>query len=538
MLGYSRGSVLPVPQAELARLRVEGQLQFAPVQHVAVMVAEHGHQHLAAEGGLDRSPVDVEMIRKLGSLAVFEHVQPPGVVGVHHAHVVRHRVQYVAHAVLGEGGAEALQILIAADLGIDRVVVDDVVAVRAAGAGLEVGRAVDVGDAQFRQVGHDGLGVLEGERLVELQAVGGQRGLHRLHGDGGGRGGRFRGDATFLDQGLADAEDAGVLRPFLDVQRKLAPPVRVLVDGAGQVGLFQLAEHVLGLDQRDLCRRAGQVAEDGADQGGGHFGDVDRMHADALGQQALPFEGQHDAGTVVGAADDLAGAHLLAGIEVEVGADVEVDAFPEAGKRRQVMRGGGHQGLLVELAGLLEAAVLAALEIEQAVGEHAHFREGAADLVRNRAQVFPDHQALVALAFQGQDAEQVVERIADIGAVLTGEARRHPVQPHHAHDMVDAQRPRVFHVGAQHGDEGGVGRVAQPLRHPGRQAPVLAVRIEVVGRAADPGIERIELPVHPGLRAASVHPDGEIEVKADAEVHFQRTLPDGAELLVGQPLQP
>ena len=49
--------------------------------------------------------------------------------------------------------------------------VDDVVAVRAAGPGLQVRRGIGVGDAQVAQVGHDGRGVAEGEAGMELEAV-------------------------------------------------------------------------------------------------------------------------------------------------------------------------------------------------------------------------------------------------------------------------------------------------------------------------------------------------------------------------------
>ena len=51
--------------------------------------------------------------------------------------------------------------------------VDDVVAVRRAGCGLQVGRAVQVRHAEVGEVRHRLLRVGEGEARVELQAVGG-----------------------------------------------------------------------------------------------------------------------------------------------------------------------------------------------------------------------------------------------------------------------------------------------------------------------------------------------------------------------------
>ena len=49
--------------------------------------------------------------------------------------------------------------------------IDDVVAVSAAGPGLQVGRGVAVGDPQVAQIGHDRQGIAERESGVKLQPV-------------------------------------------------------------------------------------------------------------------------------------------------------------------------------------------------------------------------------------------------------------------------------------------------------------------------------------------------------------------------------
>src|SRR5262249_33086186 len=73
---------------------------------------------------------------------------------------------------------EALVAGRAAELGVDAPVIDDVVAVRAAGGGLEVGRRVDVAHAERGQVvGHRGGG-LETEAGMQLEAVGRDRRQH------------------------------------------------------------------------------------------------------------------------------------------------------------------------------------------------------------------------------------------------------------------------------------------------------------------------------------------------------------------------
>jgi hypothetical protein len=67
-----------------------------------------------------------------GRPAVFQHVQPPGVVGLQHAHVVGHDVQDLPHAVAAQGLAQAGMRGLVAHLRVQLAVVDDVVAVRAA----------------------------------------------------------------------------------------------------------------------------------------------------------------------------------------------------------------------------------------------------------------------------------------------------------------------------------------------------------------------------------------------------------------------
>ena len=63
-------------------------------------------------------------------------------------------------------------ILFAADFGIQLVVVHDIIAVQASRLRLEIGRGIDIGDAELMQIGDDGCGVPEREVMVELQPVG------------------------------------------------------------------------------------------------------------------------------------------------------------------------------------------------------------------------------------------------------------------------------------------------------------------------------------------------------------------------------
>ena len=87
--------------------------------------------------------------------------------------MVRDDVDDHPHAVPAQGGVEAIEGGSSAELDRDVRVVDHVVAVGATRRRLEDRRAIEVGDPEVRQVGHDGGGVVESESGVELDAVGG-----------------------------------------------------------------------------------------------------------------------------------------------------------------------------------------------------------------------------------------------------------------------------------------------------------------------------------------------------------------------------
>src|SRR5580704_12554279 len=167
-----RHAMRVIEDGERAARRLKAQLQLAALQRDAVRGTQHRHQHLVRALGIGGRPVDVEETGVSGCLAVFQHVHPPGVVGAEDADVVGDDVDDVSHVVGPQGAHEALELLGRADLGVEAVVIDHVVAVRAAGAGAEVGRAVHVADAERGQVRHHRDGVAERETGVELQAVG------------------------------------------------------------------------------------------------------------------------------------------------------------------------------------------------------------------------------------------------------------------------------------------------------------------------------------------------------------------------------
>jgi len=128
-----RKMVFVIAQHEGAGRGLEADLQVARSEHVAVVVTEHRQQHLALQRLVERIPVDVEVERVGRGRAVLQHVAPPRVVATEHAHVVGHHVEDLAHAVRLQSCAETCVARWPAELGVDLVVRDNVVAVCAAG---------------------------------------------------------------------------------------------------------------------------------------------------------------------------------------------------------------------------------------------------------------------------------------------------------------------------------------------------------------------------------------------------------------------
>lgn len=62
---------------------------------------------------------------------------------------------------------------------MELVVIGNVVGVQTLGARLEIRRSITIADSQLMQIRHEGLRIVEGERAVELQAVGGDRDFQR-----------------------------------------------------------------------------------------------------------------------------------------------------------------------------------------------------------------------------------------------------------------------------------------------------------------------------------------------------------------------
>jgi hypothetical protein len=108
-----------------------------------------------------------------------------------------------------------------------------------------------------------------------------------------------------------------------------------------------------------------------------------------------------------------------------------------------------------------------------------------AEPFRDGSEVLAHYKASVPLAFQSQDPDQVIERVANTSAVGRGAPLGDAVEVLQAHDVVDAEPSGMTHIGADELDEAAVSLFPQCVRMKRRKTPVLARRIKDVRRRAD-----------------------------------------------------
>ena len=177
-----------------------------------------------------------------------------------------------------------------------------------------------------------------------------------------------------------------------------------------------------------------------------------------------------------------------------------------------------------------------ALEPQHPHPEDVGLRQPVAETLGHRAEVLADHHALGPLAFERDMADEVVERIGEIGAVGRLRAVGNEEQPLQAHRVVDAQHAGVAHVGAIERGEPRPALAGAGERVGRRQVPVLPAGSRT-GRAARRPRRLARVPrVRPGLRAVGRRADGEIAVEADLEAAPARAARRRAKLTVGEPL--
>src|ERR1041385_8969720 len=97
-------------------------------------------------------PIDIEESRVGRGFPILQHVQPPGVIATHDPHVVGHDVEDDSHPSLSQRVDQSIEIFRRANLWIERVVIDDVASVHAAGTRFEAWRQIKMADAKLSKI--------------------------------------------------------------------------------------------------------------------------------------------------------------------------------------------------------------------------------------------------------------------------------------------------------------------------------------------------------------------------------------------------
>ena len=187
----------------------------------------------------------------------------------------------------------------------------------------------------------------------------------------------------------------------------------------------------------------------------------------------------------------------------------DIGALPPARNGRQIMRG-RHRDRIAAPSGRREKRLSSALEPEHVHAGDAGLGEPLAERRLDRAEVFGDHHRTMAMRLERQQAQEIVDRIGEISAVLGGRALRNQPEARQAHRVIDAHAAGMRHGGAQGRDERLEAVRDQGLRREAGQAPILPARVEQIGRRADIQAEQQVLLARPGMAAAGSHPDRKI----------------------------
>ena len=207
-------------------LGVEVEAEAAFVEGKTVGLGQYGDQKLR------RRPVDVEIARMRARRAPFENVAPPGIEGAC-AHVIGHEVQDDADASGAERLDHGAKTILAAERGLDLVIAGDVVAVGRAGQRAQDRRSIKMACAELGEIGRKRAcpGEIHASRGIADDKWQAPSSPGPLGGHSPGHGAK-----------------EGLFAERLDRGGDLAPPVRMLVNGAWQVRLLEGSQGVVDLD--------------------------------------------------------------------------------------------------------------------------------------------------------------------------------------------------------------------------------------------------------------------------------------------------
>jgi len=146
-------------------------LELSALQCPIERVVEHGQHDLSPRPAAARRPINVEPTRERRPFAMREHVRPIRILRPDR-HVIRDDVDDQPHATFVERAGESIEIVAGAELRIDALRIDDVVAVHAAAPRGEDRREIEMRDAESRVVVEPSMGVTKREAFVHLQPIG------------------------------------------------------------------------------------------------------------------------------------------------------------------------------------------------------------------------------------------------------------------------------------------------------------------------------------------------------------------------------
>ena len=158
-------------------------------------------------------------------------------------------------------------------------------------------------------------------------------------------------------------------------------------------------------------------------------------------------------------------------------AQLDVGAAPPAGHGRQVVRRGHRDRIGAPCVGARKRLASRSNHSTSMPAMPASRQRGA-KAGRHGAEVLADHDGAVAMRFQRQQPQQIVERIGEIGALGRRRAVRHEPEAHQPHGVVDAHAAGVAHAARRVARNGAKPPATSACGEKRGEAPVLAVRIE------------------------------------------------------------
>ena len=82
--------------------------------------------------------------------------------------------------------------------------------------------------------------------------------------------------------------------------------------------------------------------------------------------------------------------------------------------------------------------IAVSLKQDEPVAEYAKIIESLAKVIGHSTQIFTYNDEISAFTFEGEDAEEILEIVPDIGTVASTHAVWNPVKAGEAHDMIEA----------------------------------------------------------------------------------------------------